>query len=120
MFNGYKKKGFGGNKGGKRPFSRDFEPKEMHQAVCSECDKDCEVPFRPNGRKPVLCRDCFKQDGGMEERPSFREKRPFRETRSYESRDNHGDRGMKEVTEQLKGINEKLEAILDALTEEQE
>jgi len=37
---------------------------EMHKATCSKCGKPCEVPFRPNGSKPVLCRDCFRSEGG--------------------------------------------------------
>jgi CxxC-x17-CxxC domain-containing protein len=36
-----------------------FNQREMHQAVCAECGADCTVPFKPNGEKPVLCRDCF-------------------------------------------------------------
>ena len=35
-------------------------PREMHDAVCAECEVDCQVPFKPNGEKPVLCRDCFQ------------------------------------------------------------
>ena len=31
----------------------------MHRAVCSACGKDCEVPFRPTGDKPIYCNDCF-------------------------------------------------------------
>lgn len=31
----------------------------MHKAVCDECGKDCEVPFRPTGGKPVYCSNCF-------------------------------------------------------------
>jgi CxxC-x17-CxxC domain-containing protein len=34
-------------------------PREMHKAVCSECKKDCEVPFKPTPGKAVLCRECF-------------------------------------------------------------
>ncbi len=34
-------------------------PREMHDAVCSECGAECQVPFRPSGDRPVLCRDCF-------------------------------------------------------------
>ncbi len=34
-------------------------PLEMHQATCVRCHKFCEVPFKPNGKKPVYCRDCF-------------------------------------------------------------
>ena len=34
---------------------------ELFPAVCSECRRDCEVPFRPTGDKPVYCRDCFSK-----------------------------------------------------------
>jgi len=34
-------------------------PREMHKATCSECNKECEVPFKPTEGKPVFCRDCF-------------------------------------------------------------
>jgi CxxC-x17-CxxC domain-containing protein len=50
----------------------------MHKASCAECGNSCEVPFKPNGKKPVLCGDCFRKDdnGGerseRSERPSFR------------------------------------------------
>lgn len=47
--------GFRGGGGG--GFSRG--PREMHKAVCSECGKECEVPFKPSGDRPVYCKDCF-------------------------------------------------------------
>lgn len=31
----------------------------MHQAICADCKKECEVPFRPSGDRPVYCRECF-------------------------------------------------------------
>ena len=34
-------------------------PAEMHKAVCSECKKECEVPFKPTPGKDVFCRECF-------------------------------------------------------------
>jgi CxxC-x17-CxxC domain-containing protein len=39
--------------------SFDRGPREMHKAVCSECGKECEVPFKPTEGKPVFCRECF-------------------------------------------------------------
>jgi len=36
-----------------------YEKREMHKAVCSECGKDCEVPFKPTTGKPIYCRDCY-------------------------------------------------------------
>ncbi len=44
--------GGGGGYGGAR---------EMHPAVCAECNKDTEVPFRPSGDRPVYCSDCFSK-----------------------------------------------------------
>lgn len=31
----------------------------MFQATCSECKKNCDVPFRPANDKPVYCNACF-------------------------------------------------------------
>ncbi|MBU2496508.1 MAG: zinc-binding protein [Nanoarchaeota archaeon] len=35
------------------------EDREMHKIKCSECGKMAEVPFKPEGDRPVYCRDCF-------------------------------------------------------------
>lgn len=34
-------------------------PREMHKAICSECKKECEVPFKPTEGKEVFCKDCY-------------------------------------------------------------
>jgi CxxC-x17-CxxC domain-containing protein len=46
---------------GSRGQGRDFGPKEMHKATCSECGEECEVPFKPTEGKPVYCRECFRK-----------------------------------------------------------
>ncbi|MES2623626.1 MAG: CxxC-x17-CxxC domain-containing protein [Patescibacteria group bacterium] len=33
----------------------------IFKTVCDVCHKPCEVPFKPNGKKPVLCDACFAQ-----------------------------------------------------------
>ncbi|MEK6874630.1 MAG: CxxC-x17-CxxC domain-containing protein [Nanoarchaeota archaeon] len=38
---------------------RNFGPREMHKATCSECKAECEVPFKPSGDRPIFCRDCY-------------------------------------------------------------
>jgi len=38
---------------------RDFGPREMHKTTCSECGKECEVPFKPVEGRPVYCKECF-------------------------------------------------------------
>lgn len=40
--------------------------KPMYQAVCAECKKSCEVPFRPTGERPTFCKECYskRKNGG--------------------------------------------------------
>ena len=45
--------------GGSRGPRRDFGPREMHKATCSECGQECEVPFKPAEGKPVFCKECY-------------------------------------------------------------
>lgn len=33
--------------------------KKMYEYVCSECGKDCQLPFKSNGNRPVYCKECF-------------------------------------------------------------
>lgn len=33
--------------------------REMHKVKCSECGKECEVPFKPTEGRPIFCKDCF-------------------------------------------------------------
>ena len=42
-------------------FKRDFGPREMHKATCSDCGNECEVPFQPSEGRPVYCRDCYQK-----------------------------------------------------------
>jgi CxxC-x17-CxxC domain-containing protein len=49
--------GFGGGGGG--GFRRPMGPREMHKAVCADCGKECEVPFKPIEGKPVYCKECY-------------------------------------------------------------
>jgi CxxC-x17-CxxC domain-containing protein len=43
---------------------RDKGASESFQATCTTCGKSCDVPFRPDGIKPVLCRDCYARKSG--------------------------------------------------------
>ncbi|MFH1457767.1 MAG: CxxC-x17-CxxC domain-containing protein [Candidatus Omnitrophota bacterium] len=48
----YQQGGGGGYGGG---------PREMHKAICAECKKECEVPFKPREDRPIYCRDCYSK-----------------------------------------------------------
>jgi len=82
--------GFRGRGGG---FGRDRRPAEMHDVVCDKCGKECQVPFKPTGDKPVLCSDCFKASGG--------------------SRDRGSSSGIS--SEQFTQLNSKLDKIIEIL-----
>ena len=49
---------YGGRFGGRR---RDFGPRQMFKATCSDCGKECEVPFKPTEGRPIYCRECFQK-----------------------------------------------------------
>ena len=36
-------------------------PREMHKVTCAECGKETEVPFEPDGTRPVYCQECFRK-----------------------------------------------------------
>lgn len=36
-------------------------PRELHGVICDGCGLATQVPFVPNGSKPVYCRDCFRR-----------------------------------------------------------
>lgn len=40
-------------RGGDRP------PREMFDAVCADCGKTTQVPFKPTPGRPVYCRDDY-------------------------------------------------------------
>ena len=47
-----------------RSAGRGFDQPERFQAECASCHARCEVPFKPNGKKPVYCRDCYRANEG--------------------------------------------------------
>lgn len=109
----FSKKPFG-NKGG---FDRG--PKQMFKAECAKCGKTCEVPFRPNGTKPVYCNDCFVKDdaprGDFSSRPSRRDfvpRPPFQNDRPAP----RPDQAFNDLKAELRGVNEKLERLIVLMT----
>jgi CxxC-x17-CxxC domain-containing protein len=94
---------------------------ELYQAICAECGEPCEVPFKPTGSRPVLCRKCFRQNegGGSDDRFSGRDSRRKPrdrggERRGGEQRDRE-HHGGNDLALQLADINRKLDLIMEAL-----
>jgi CxxC-x17-CxxC domain-containing protein len=88
-----------GRSGGSYGRSSNRRPVEMHDATCDKCKRECQVPFRPTGDKPVLCSDCFRKNEGS--------------SSSFSSRDNSSSSGISK--EQFNQINTKLDKILGVL-----
>ena len=104
---------FGGNRGGDRG------PVTMHKAVCDECQKNCEVPFRPSQDKPIYCNDCFSSKRGNEApRREFNNDRgPKREYNDKPSFSKPAAAGVNdEVKKQLSEMNNKLEKVFQLQT----
>lgn len=46
------------NEDRRRGFGR---PREMHTVTCADCGKETQVPFKPDGTRPVYCRECYQK-----------------------------------------------------------
>lgn len=104
--------GFGGGRGrsfgDKRGFNnRGSSRPTMHKAICSKCGKECEVPFRPTGEKPVYCRDCFREINGEPRRNDDRSfSRPQFDNKPAENN---------QYKDQLAALSVKVDKILSIL-----
>lgn len=93
----------------KRTFGRrDMDRPQFYQATCANCGRECDVPFKPTGSKPVLCRDCFRNNNGSDNR-SFerRDDRPRFEKRNPD---------QPNYKAELDALNAKVDKILEILT----
>lgn len=132
---------FGGNRSGGRSgnrfggdsrgnFGGEFKP-TLHPATCDSCGMACEVPFRPTGEKPVYCRDCFKKIAAASDSSSrdgnprrFEERAPrnphgtqvYRPGQRDDAPRGHDtDHDHKQIAEQIRTLNAKLDQILAVL-----
>lgn len=102
---------------GERGFdNRSSRPMVMHQAVCSNCGRSCEVPFRPTGDKPVYCRECFAAKGGASNGDRFgkKDRRDFAPSAPSRA-SSQGGGGNDELKKQLESVNAKLERLISAV-----
>ena len=94
----------------------------VYKTICDTCHKTCEVPFKPNGKKPVFCDECFKH---MKE-PSVSEGAYIRrkDKTVFETPDNFvqpvrtsgnasQDLRIAELKRELSSANAKLDKLID-------
>jgi CxxC-x17-CxxC domain-containing protein len=99
----------------------------MFSATCATCNKQCEVPFRPNGSKPVYCKDCFGKKKGAypsnnmpkndftERTQSARQDRPENHVPAQAPRSENRDARIDELKAQVFSMQAKLDRILKAM-----
>jgi len=92
--------------GPRRPsFGSDDRSNETHKTTCDGCHAPCEVPFKPNGKKPVYCRNCYK---GKETTTSFTGQ-PFSRPTEYK------EDGSNDLKKQFSILNTKLDRLISAI-----
>jgi len=105
--------------GGRSDFKRDDrggDRAQMFTATCATCNKQCEVPFRPNGEKPVYCRDCFRTQNDA---PSSFPKKDFsrdfskrESTPSFSAKPQVADKRIDDLKRQLDLMSVKLDNLI--------
>lgn len=94
-------------------------PREMFDAECANCHKTTQVPFRPNGMKPVYCRDCFKPSDDRAGAPAPRfEKKSFGPRREFTPSarpDARPDTRIDDLKRQIESVNVKLDRLVSLL-----
>ena len=116
------------NRGGERDFRRkDFgrssfgdrgADRQMFKTTCSNCGKECEVPFKPTGAKPVYCNDCFRAMGGPDSRRSD-DRNPRRSNfggGDNRPNQNSQNNGQPQNNAKFDELNAKLDKILAMLS----
>ena len=76
------------------------DEREMYEAVCDNCGKNCKIPFRPTGSRPVYCSDCFEKGNNQP---------------TVSSRNDPRNTQQPQYSVQIQELNAKLDRILELL-----
>lgn len=107
---GFRKPGFARTNG------QSFERTQLYPAVCASCNKACEVPFRPNGQRPVYCKDCFganREGAPMAQSPRREFRAPAAVSAAPAPRVE--DSRINDLRRQMDGINSKLDRLIESV-----
>ena len=88
---------------------------QKFDAICSNCGKKCQVPFRPDGEKPVYCKDCFdmprKEMTGKKKFSAHSAPRFIAPAETSAA----GGKSIADLTRQIAAINAKIDTMLKIL-----
>ncbi len=108
-------------------FERDEAKPELFKATCTTCGKPCEVPFKPDGIKPVLCRECFSAKNGAPFTPKLRGDDRTQGTSKFRPDSSKSpadyipfqptkDANYKELKQQIGVLESKINRLVDLMT----
>jgi CxxC-x17-CxxC domain-containing protein len=113
-------KSFGGDS--RSTDSRNYNPKDRapretksYPATCSNCGIACDVPFRPDGVKPVLCRDCYSKKGPATNMTTSRDRFTPTEQRGHQPAPVAPTGEIALITKQLVALEAKVNQILELI-----
>ena len=102
-------------------FARAGETFQKFDAVCSNCGKACQVPFRPDGVKPVYCKDCFGAPREALASKAGKKKFSVSPAASFNSLPATGGltggKSLADLTRQIAAMNNKIDTMLKILTD---
>jgi len=100
-----------------RPFNgASSQQRELYDAECNKCHNRCQVPFRPNGKKPVYCANCFVKDESRDGGSSFNGRSDFKPRFSNNAAPSaSNDRQIQELKSQIEAMNRTLEKLVTAI-----
>ncbi len=109
-----------------RPYPKK-QHEEMFRTTCDSCHKPCEVPFKPNGKKPVFCDACFNKTREMPHTSDFikrKDKMVFdAPAGSHHGNDHHehyhtpvSDPKFAELKREINSANAKLDKLIDLMS----
>ncbi len=81
-----------------------YRERTFTKAICADCNKECEVPFKPSGDRPVYCKECFskrKSGSAFKEKSDNRHREgDFAQERHFDK--HHGGQNMRRSGEKKK------------------
>jgi CxxC-x17-CxxC domain-containing protein len=90
---------------------------QKFDAICSNCGKKCQVPFRPDGEKPVYCKECFdmprKEMTGKKKFSANTAPRFIAPAEAVAT----GGKSIADLTRQIAAMNTKIDTMLKMMTE---
>jgi len=73
--------------------NRDRDDRQMHSATCATCGVPVQVPFKPDGSRPIFCREHFGAGTqNTRQAPSGGPRRPFSGPREFSGKREFGPR----------------------------